>query len=184
MGDETHRMDGMAEDLRKDYEAALRKGDGGADEGGALRQVLTIHFGDDAYAVETRNCREVLRVPTIVPVPHVPSTILGVINLRGNVVSVSDVRGLLGLELRERTRNSRLVVVSNGLISTAVLVDRVGTILDVAEEDIQTAPRAFSGKRKRFLAGQCMRGDALLTFIDVDEILSAPEMVVGREKGS
>lgn len=178
--DETHRM---AEELRRDYEAALRKDDGDA-EAGSLRQVLTVHFGDDVYALETRYCREVLRVPAVVPVPHVPSTVLGVINLRGNVVSVSDVRRLLDIEPGEPTGGARLVVVSNGGVSTAILVDRVGTIVDVPEDEIQQAPRAFSGKRKRFLAGQCLRDDALLTFIDVDELLSAPEMIVDREKGS
>ena len=142
-----------------------------------VKHVLFLLNGT-RYAVPMANVLELQRLPRITPLPSVPEWLRGVTNLRGEVLSVVDLHSLLGSPVAETTASQRLIVVRSLLeeISTGWIVDQVVGMRRLATHDMQPATTLTTGASARFVSGFVECDDHLISVLDVNRILSSPEM--------
>ncbi len=142
-----------------------------------VKHVLFV-LNETQYAVPMENVLELQRLPRITPLPSVPAWLRGVTNLRGEVLSIVDLRSLLGLPAAETQGSLRLVVVRSMLeeIATGWIVDHVIGMRRLATEDLQPASTLTTGASARFVSGLVEYDGQLIAILDVNRILSSPEM--------
>lgn len=142
-----------------------------------VKHVLFM-LNETQYAVPMENVLELQRLPRITPLPSVPAWLRGVTNLRGEVLSIVDLRSLLGLPAAETQGSLRLVVVRSMLeeIATGWIVDHVIGMRRLATEDLQPASTLTTGASARFVSGLVEYDGQLIAILDVNRILSSPEM--------
>ena len=138
-------------------------------------QWVTYQLEDEVYGINVMQVQEVLRITEIAPVPGAPSYVLGIINLRGSVVTVIDTRSRFGLMPKETDDLSRIIIVEvNGNV-IGMLVDSVAEVVYLHQSEIDTAPNVSNDDSSRFIQGVCSREDYLLIIVDVDKFLSEEE---------
>jgi purine-binding chemotaxis protein CheW len=120
--------------------------------------------------------QEVLRITEIAPVPGAPDYVLGIINLRGNVVTVINTRRRFGLMSQDPDDASRIIVAEVGGNVIGMLVDSVAEVVYLHQSEIETAPNVSNDDSSRFIQGVCNREDKLLILVDVDKFLTEEEI--------
>ncbi len=139
-------------------------------------QWVTYHLQDEVYGINVMQVQEVLRITEIAPVPGAPNYVLGIINLRGSVVTVIDTRSRFGLMPKESDDLSRIIIVEvNGNV-LGMLVDSVAEVVYLHQSEIDTAPSVSNDDSSRFIQGVCSRENYLLIIVDVDKFLSEEEI--------
>ncbi len=133
---------------------------------------VTFLLGNESYAVHASSVNEVLRYTDITPVPGAPGYILGIINLRGDVLTVIDTREVFGLPPQEFTNHSRIVVVELEDCVVGVLVDRVAEVVDLHESGIEPSPNTGNDYAARFMKGVYHHNDNLLVLVDFSQLSS------------
>ncbi len=141
-------------------------------------RIVVFRLGGEGYALEVMRVQEVLDMQSLTEVPGGPKFLLGVINLRGHVVPVYDLRMPFGLPKEAKTepcpvRADRRVELGRTTIQiTGLLVDRVSDVLEFSPEEVQPAPQLGLGKATPFVRGLIRHQDAFLLVLDVDRIFS------------
>jgi purine-binding chemotaxis protein CheW len=148
------------------------------------RQYLTFKLGDEVFATDVSKVREVLDFTNITKIPRTPDFMSGVINLRGNVVPVVDLRLCFEMSKTEKTVNTCIVVVEMLLEgeSTVIgaLADSVEEVIDLEPEQIQPAPRIGTQIRTDFIKGMGKRDSQFIMILDIDRVFSAEELSAVR----
>jgi purine-binding chemotaxis protein CheW len=142
--------------------------------GDALRWV-TFRLENEKYGINVMQVQEVLRVSEIAPVPGAPSYVLGIINLRGNVVTVIDTRSRFGLSSAETDDSSRVVIIEADEQVVGILVDSVAEVVDLNSSEIETAPNVGTEESAKFIQGVASHDDELLILVDLNKLLSDEE---------
>lgn len=142
---------------------------------GPTAQYVTFRLMDEIYAISVLKVREVLRVSEIAPVPGAAEYVLGIINLRGNVVTVIDARGRMGLVPKASDDASRVVIIEEGDQVVGILVDSVAEVIELADSDIEPAPNVGNDDSSRYIKGVASRDGVLTIVADVDKLLSEDE---------
>jgi purine-binding chemotaxis protein CheW len=141
-----------------------------------ILQWVTFHLEDEVYGMNVMQVQEVLRITEIAPVPGAPDYVLGIINLRGNVVTVIDTRRRFGLIPHEIDDMTRIIVVEvNGNV-IGMLVDSVAEVVYLHQSEIDTAPNVSNDDSSRFIQGVSSRDEKLLILVDVDKFLTEEEI--------
>lgn len=138
-------------------------------------QCVTFELDNETYGINVMQVQEVLREIEVAPVPGAPNYVIGIINLRGNVVSVIDARSRFGLASIERTGMSRIIVIEAHKQIIGVLVDGVAEVVDVKLDEIETAPNVGNDESSRYIDGVVSWRDKLLILVDLDKLLSEAE---------
>jgi purine-binding chemotaxis protein CheW len=138
-------------------------------------QWVTYQLDQEFYGINVMQVQEVLRLTEIAPVPGAPSYVLGIINLRGNVVTVIDTRARFGLSAQEPTDSSRIIIVEVSGHVIGMLVDSVAEVVYLHQSEIDTAPNV-SDDASRFIQGVCNRDKYLLILVDVNKLLDQEEI--------
>lgn len=138
-------------------------------------QWVTFHLAGETYGVNVMQVQEVLRYTEIAPVPGAPEYVLGIINLRGNVVTVIDTRNRFGLDSGELTDNTRVVIIEAEGHVIGILVDSVAEVVYLRQSEIETAPNVGNDESAKFIQGVCHKNKELLILIDLDKLLSNTE---------
>ncbi|MGD8786657.1 MAG: chemotaxis protein CheW [Phycisphaerales bacterium] len=137
---------------------------------------LTFILANEEYGLEILKVREIIGYMEITAVPQTPAYVKGVINLRGQVIPVVDLRAKFGMETTELTDQTCIIVVetsqSNNKFSTGIVVDHVEEVLDVAGEDIEEAPKFGSSVNTDFILGMGKIGDNVKILLDIDMVLA------------
>jgi len=120
--------------------------------------------------------QEVLKVTEIAPVPGAPEYVLGIINLRGNVVTVIDNRKRFGLSPKEPDDSSRIIVVEMGENVVGMMVDSVSEVAYIYASQIESAPNVGSEESARFIQGVTNRDGELLILVDLNRLLTDEEL--------
>src|SRR5690606_12121238 len=115
--------------------------------------------------------REVLRYTEITPVPGAPYYVLGIINLRGNVVTVIDTRTRFGLAQAQEDNNTRIVIVEVDKQVIGMLVDSVAEVIYPKESEIEKAPSVGNEETSKFILGVCNKNSELLILIDLERMI-------------
>lgn len=134
-------------------------------------QWVTFLLEGETYGINVMAVQEVLRYSEIAPVPGASNFVLGVINLRGNVITVIDTRHRFGLPTGETTADSRIVVIEASDQVVGLLVDSVAEVVYIRQSEIETSPNAGNDENSEFIQGVCNKGETLLILIDYQKIL-------------
>ncbi len=140
-----------------------------------ILQWVTFLLEGEVYGINVMQVQEVLRYSEIAPVPGAPTYVLGIINLRGNVVTVIDTRDRFGLPSAEVTNNTRIVIIESNDHVVGILVDAVAEVVYLKQSEIETAPNVGSDENAKFIRGVCNKNDELLILIDIDKMLTDDE---------
>jgi len=138
---------------------------------------LTFALGPEEYGLEILKVREIIGYMDITAVPQTPHHVKGVINLRGQVIPVIDLRAKFGMETTDVTDQTCIIVVEtsqgNRKFSTGIVVDRVQEVLDIAGEDIEEAPQFGASVNTDFILGMGKIGESVKILLDIDKVLSS-----------
>ncbi len=140
--------------------------------GVASEQFVIFKLGEESYGVDIGSVREIITMRPITRVPKAPSYVEGVINLRGRVIPVIDLRFRLGLESAEARHSARIVVVEVQSNTVGMIVDGVSEVLRISPEDIQVVPSSIvSGVDSAFLMGVAKLENRLVILLSLEEVL-------------
>lgn len=146
-------------------------------------QYLTFQLGAEEYGLEILKVREIIGMMEITAVPRTPEFVLGVINLRGNVIPVIDLRRKFGMEAVERTEETCVIVVDVEGLETGIVVDRVSDVLDIGGESIQDAPSFGASVDTDFILGIGKVEERVTILLDIGRVLSDSEAEALSEVG-
>lgn len=135
-------------------------------------EIATFRVGDALMGIAIEHVEEINHHLELTPVPHAPPCVRGLMNLRGEVVTVIDLRVVLGLEPTAVTRQTCNVVVGWCGEHFGIIVDRVGDVLRARREDIEPPPANISAADGRLLSGVCKLENDILAILDVEQVLS------------
>ncbi len=138
-------------------------------------QWVTFQLEEETYGINVMQVREVLRYTEIAPVPGAPDYVLGIINLRGNVVTVIDTRSRFGLMEGEVTDNTRIIVIESERQVIGILVDSVAEVVYLRSSEIDTTPSVGTDESAKFIQGVSNRDGKLLILVDLNKLLSDEE---------
>lgn len=156
MDDETDDLE-MEEDSQKD-------------------KFLTFRIGEEGYGLDIRHITEIIGIQKITPVPDMPDYVVGVINLRGNVIPIMNVRRRFGLPLKEYDPRTCIIVVNLEETSLGLIVDEVSEVLTITEDCLEPPPRVSRGPNSRFIQGLGKVGDEARMILDTRKILYDGEL--------
>ncbi|GKW51929.1 chemotaxis protein CheW [Pseudoalteromonas shioyasakiensis] len=146
-----------------------------ADSNDEVLQWVTFKLEEETYGINVMQVQEVLRYTEIAPVPGAPSYVLGIINLRGNVVTVIDTRARFGLMGAEVTDNSRIVIIEAEKQVIGILVDSVAEVVYLRSSEIDSAPNIGTEESAKFIQGVSNRDGELLILVDLNKLLNDDE---------
>ncbi|MCQ8849565.1 chemotaxis protein CheW [Alteromonas stellipolaris] len=145
------------------------------DSNDEVLQWVTYRLGEETYGINVMQVQEVLRYTEIAPVPGAPDYVLGIINLRGNVVTVIDTRARFGLSPTEITDNTRIVIIESDEQVVGILVDSVAEVVYLRSSEIDSAPNVGTEESAKFIQGVSNRDGELLILVDLNKLLSDEE---------
>lgn len=134
------------------------------------RNLVAFEVGGVAYAVDIQRVREILRPMPVVPLPHLPAGIVGVVDHRGDVVPIIDLRERFGAVASGQEREVRWVVVTRGARLLGLVVDRVTAVLGTQDAEAREPPAIAAGQRDRGIKAARSIGGRLLFVLDVDTV--------------
>ena len=143
-------------------------------------QYLTFKLGDEVFTVDVGRVREILEITTITKVPKTPDFMRGVINLRGSVVPVIDLRLIFGMSESEQTVNTCIIVVevtmNDEIIVLGCLADSVQEVIEMDAEQIESAPHIGTQLNTDFIKGMGKHDGRFVMILDIDKVFSGEEL--------
>ncbi|MBE0603882.1 MAG: chemotaxis protein CheW [Deltaproteobacteria bacterium] len=139
-----------------------------------IQQLVTFRLGDEEYGVDILKVHEIDRMMDITEVPNAPPSIEGVINLRGKVIPVINLRKKFNLPEREADGRTKIVVVDIGT-SAGMIVDSVSEVLRISSDIIEPPPPMTAGVSSEYIRGVGKLKDRLLILLDIEKLLGADE---------
>ena len=155
--------------------AAVQEQAVGPAASGEERQLVVFQLGAELYGVDIARVHEIIRLQSITRVPRAPSFVEGVINLRGKVIPVVDLRRRFGLPTSEHTRATRTVVVEIGDQVVGIIVDSVSEVLRVSVSTIEPPSPVVAGIDSEYLHGIAKLPERLVILLDLDRVLAREE---------
>lgn len=151
------------------------------------RQYVTFSLAEELFGVEVTRAREILSLTPVTKVPQTPDYLLGVINLRGQVVPVVDMRLKLGLPAGEETEDTCIIVIEVQVDGEAIVVgalaDAVREVLEVRDDQIEPPPRLGTKLNVEFISGMGKIGEQFLILLNIDRVFSSEELVIVQDAG-
>jgi purine-binding chemotaxis protein CheW len=154
-------------------------------------QYLTYKLGDEVFAFDISKVREVLDFTTITRVPKMPEFLRGVINLRGSVVPVVDLRLKFGMPKTDKTVDTCVIItdvnVDGEQTTLGALADSVQEVMDLDPDGIEPAPKIGTGLNTEFIRGMGRHNDKFIIILDIDKVFSTDELALvqtGEKEGA
>ena len=140
-----------------------------------MTQWVTFMLDKEKYGINVMQVREVIRNIEIAPVPGAPSYVLGIINLRGNVVTVIDTRARFGLPTLEINEESRIIIIENMAQTVGLLVDSIAEVADILQSQIELTPNVGNDESSKYIQGVHSKDGELLILVAVEKVLNDEE---------
>ena len=144
-------------------------------------QYLTFTLGQEEYGVEILKVQEIKGYSSVTPLPNTPSYIKGVMNLRGTIIPVVDLRTKFAMAEAEYNQFTVIIVVTVGTKVVGLVVDAVSDVLNIPKLDIQATPDFGSQVDVRFISGISKAGEKLVVLLDIDKVVRGEELAVVGE---
>jgi len=138
-------------------------------------QVVSFKLGAEEYGVDIAQVQEINRMVTVTHVPRAPEFMEGVINLRGQLIPIIDLRTRFGMPRAEHTKNTRIVVTEIGTKRVGMVVDSVSEVLRLPVDQIEPAPEMITGVDTEYIRGVGKIEDRLIILLDLARIISTTE---------
>jgi len=151
------------------------------------QQYLTFQLGEEVFGLDVSQVREILEFTTVTKVPKTPRYMRGVINLRGSVVPVLDMRLKFGLTRTEKSIDTCIIVVEVSFEDErtiiGILVDSVQEVSELSPDQIEPPPRIGTQLKTLFIKGMGKKDDHFIMILDIDELFSSEELAVALDSG-
>jgi len=145
------------------------------DESGSLLQLVTFTISNEEFGLDILRVQEIIRTMEITRVPRAPEFVEGVINLRGKVIPIIDLRRRFGMESKKHDSQTRIIVVEIHSMIVGFVVDSVSEVLRIQSSTVEPPPAVVSGIESEYISGVGKLEDRLLILIDLDKLLSEDE---------
>lgn len=145
-------------------------------------RLLTFSLDKESYCIPLNQAKEVIEPQTITRVPNSPDFIVGVINLRGEITSVLDIRHFFGLGEKEKSKDARVIITDVTGSRIGFMVDGVKAIIDIEEEAVQPTLATLKGKLADYTKGEIQLGNDIFILLDLDKVLNN-EAISNLRKG-
>lgn len=132
---------------------------------------VTFRLAEEIYGINVMQVQEVLRMTEVAPVPGAPHAVMGIINLRGNVVTVLDTRDLFGLPKQDITEQTRIMIVECNKLVVGLLVDGVAEVVNIQTSDIDAAPSIGNAENSRYIQGVYSHDGEILILVDLAKLI-------------
>ena len=143
---------------------------------GELNQYLTFALGSEEYGIEILKVQEIKGYSSITHIPNAPPHVKGVMNLRGSVVPVIDLRAKFSMDAVEYSKFTVIIVVMVGHKVAGLVVDAVSDVLNIAVSDVRPAPDFGARCDTRFISGVVTMGEKLAVLLDMNKLLTEEEV--------
>jgi purine-binding chemotaxis protein CheW len=134
-------------------------------------QLVIFRLAREWYGVEITKVKEVIKVGKVTYLPSSPEFIAGIVNLRGNILSVTDLKTIFSLPHEEPTEKTRIIAIECGVLETGLLVDEVVESIEVPVSKIEPALSTLSDEGGKYIEGQCKVDNKLIALINIEKIL-------------
>lgn len=155
------------------------------DYGNDSQQYVTFSLGDELFGVEVTRTREILSLTPVTKVPQTPDYMLGVINLRGHVVPVIDMRLKLGMPVAEQTQDTCIIVlevmVDDDVIVMGAQADAVREVLEVNPDQIEPPPRLGTSLKTEFIRGMGKVNEEFIILLNIDRVFSGGDLELAQD---
>ena len=141
-----------------------------------LIQLVTFSIAQEEYGVDILKVQEIIRTMDITKVPRAPDFVDGVINLRGKVIPIIDLRTRFGLDVREHDSHTRIIVIEVNTIIVGFVVDSVSEVLRIQSNTIEATPAVVDSEGSDYIKGVGKLEDKLLILLDLDKLLSMDDL--------
>jgi len=141
-----------------------------------LLQLVTFGIGEEEFGIDILKVQEIIRTMAITKVPNSPPYVEGVINLRGKVIPVIDLRGRFNMEYRSHDSHTRIIVLQIHGMIVGFVVDEVSEVLRIQSNTVEPPPPVVSGIESEYIKGVGKLDDRLLILLDLDKIISVEEL--------
>ncbi len=142
---------------------------------------LTFVLGNEEYGIEILKVREIIGIMEITPVPQPPDYMKGVINLRGKVIPIIDLRLKFSMPEVEHTKETCIIVAEVGTAQVGVIVDSVSEVTDIKGEDIEEAPSFGQGIDTKFIMGLGKTKKKIIILLDIEKVLTTEELKMAEQ---
>ena len=164
-------------EMREEYWQGLAETEAASEE---RLECITFSLGGETYAFETVYATEVIQMPKLVRLPRVQEIIVGVFNLRGEIMAAIDIRPLLGLPREPITASGRIIVLKSEKFSTGLIIEGVQGVESLSVDTFEPAVKSLTGAQREFIRGQIDSGGRLVMLLDVMKLMASPEIVVNH----
>lgn len=141
-----------------------------------LLQLVTFSIGEEEFGVNILKVQEIIRTTEITKVPRAPEFVEGVINLRGKVIPIIDLRRRFGLAPKAHDKNTRIIVIEINNVIVGFVVDAVSEVLRIPASTVEPPPPVVAGVESDYISGVGQLQDRLLIMLDLDKLLSSEDM--------
>lgn len=139
-------------------------------------RVLVFGLGGENYCADIKSIKSVVRVESVTRVPNMPEFVIGIMNLRGEIISVLDIRSIFALPQKKRTGSSRVIVTEAWGSQVGIIADDVKQAIDIEEDAIQPPLATISGKLASYTRGQVQAKDSIIIMLDLDRVMRSEEI--------
>lgn len=141
-----------------------------------LLQLVTFSIGEEEFGVDILKVQEIIRTMEITKVPRAPEFVEGVINLRGKVIPIIDLRRRFGLDFKTHDKDTRIIVIEINNIVVGFVVDAVSEVLRIPANTVEPPPPVVAGVDSDYISGVGKLQDRLLILLDLDKLLSSEDL--------
>lgn len=168
-------------------EAPQRQAHAGAADsssGSVLNQIVSFKLADEEYGLDIMKVQEIILIGQITQMPQAPDFVRGLINLRGHVIPIIDLRKRFGFPDAEKSESQRIIVVNVGKRTMGIVVDEVDQVLRVKAEDVEPPPTSVKGINHDFITGLVKRERKLVILLDIEHLLTERERTTVTEQAT
>lgn len=147
----------------------------------AVQQLVKFHIADEVFGIEIKQIFKILKPQEIFKVPNTPPFIEGLLNLRGNVLTVFNLRKRFNMPEKENDENTKILIINNNGLLLGFTVDSVSEIVRVPDEEFVETPPELNSFDRRFLSGVAKMGEKLILLLNLEKILTPDEELQVKE---
>ncbi len=153
------------------------------DQAGDVHRFLEFTLGNEDYAIPLLSVREVISVPETTPIPKAPTHFLGIMNLRGQVISVVDLRTKLKIKCKENNSEESVIIVDINGMNLGIVVDSINKVLAFTDEEVNEVPEIETQVNAEYIQGVYRKENSLTVLLDVAKVLDLKDRkIVGNGK--
>lgn len=137
--------------------------------------LVTFRLGSGEYAIDIMQAKEIIKMEKITLIPNAPDFVEGVINLRGNIIPIIDLKKRFNLEETEGYKNTGIIIVKIEDVDMGIIIDSISKVVSISNSDIQPPPPMLSGIGQKYIKGVGKLEDKLLVVLDLEKLFTTDE---------